>query len=184
MPRQATGPRDTAQRPVGRTSRSAQTRDSNRRLSIRPAINDAVRSGLYIDPAVWPRGYTYRWIRVGVNGAVDNKNWSVKTRAGWKPVPRDRHPDLFPSLPMPGSNTTTQDVIMYGDLCLCERPTKDVLRDKQRQADETVAANDCVKDYVDGGSPNVPRFDQSGPVEYGYSRERAVDFKEDDVADE
>lgn len=143
-------------------SRTASTRDADER----ELLADDMESALYIPRAEWPQGKTYRWVRAEAGGAADNKNWSQMTRVGWTPVPRERHKNRFPLITMPGQGDVSDGAIIYGGLILCERDSRLVDRDRQRQQAETRAQNDSISTYVEQGTNQYPRFNQSGPVEY------------------
>lgn len=118
---------------------------------------DSAQSPLYIAPERWPDGMALRWVRLEAGNAPDTKNWSKMTRVGWTPVKRDDYDDLFPSVDMPGVGDTSHGVIIYGGLCLCQRPMQYVLRDKKRQENETLLQGQAIQSYVEGGNPNAPR---------------------------
>lgn len=118
---------------------------------------DELQSPLYIAPDRWPDGMTLRWVRLDAGNAPDTKNWGKMTRVGWRPVPRAMYEDLFPTIDMPGVGDTSGGHIIFGGLCLCQRPTQQVLRDKARQERETMLQGESIKTYVEGGNPNFPR---------------------------
>lgn len=160
-------PRKSTRRTNDRDSRATETRESEDRFADEHELMaDQPESPLYVDPKDIPHGKTYRWVRIEAQGAADNKNWAQMTRAGWSPVPRSRHEDRFPVTPMPGMGDTSDGTIIFGGLCLCERDTRLVMRDKKRQEQETLAANESIQGYVEGGNAAIPRFNQSGPVQY------------------
>lgn len=159
-----------------RESRAAEGRSQDARSTeSREAFTDDSESALFIPREEWPEDMTYRWVRIEAEGARDNKNWSQMSRVGWRPVPRDRHADRFPFVALPGQPDPMETVIMYGGLMLCERPTRLVIQDRQRQQQRTQDAQNSISDYVEGGNSIIPRFNQSGPVEY--ARQNAA-FKE------
>lgn len=140
-------------------------------------FSDTLASPLYIPPDRWPQDQTLRWIRIEAGNAADNANWSKMTRLGWTPVKRSVYADLFPTVPMPGQGDVTEGSIVFGGLCLCQRPTRLVMRDKAAQEKATREAGRTIESYVEGGTANAPRFNQSGPTEYQRSRGPAQ-FKE------
>lgn len=153
--------------PRDSSSRSAETREAQGRDSDeRELLTDDMESALYVPRSEWPDGKTYRWVRIESNGAADNKNWSQMTRVGWSPVPRARHEKRFPMVPMPGQGDISEGSIIYGGLILCERDTRLVKRDREKQQAETRAQNDSIQTYVEQGTSQFPRFNQSGAVEY------------------
>lgn len=155
-------------------------RDQDREMFEQQMFSDGKESALYIPREDWPEGFALRWIRVEAANAPDHTNWSAKTRMGWSPVLRGKYPRLdarFPSVPMPGMEAQQNQAIIFGGLCLCLRDMRLEKRDKLLQQKETAEAQKTIETYVEGGSAAVPRFNQSGPVQY----ERAVapvQFKE------
>lgn len=146
----------------------------------REMFTDAVESPLYIPREDWPKDMAVRWVSIEAGGAPDSRNWSVKTSAGWTPVLREHNPKIdarFPVIPMPGREESCGGTIVYGGLCLCQRPMRDVLRDKKRQERATQDAGRTVETYVEGGNSNIPRFNQSSPVQYERGV-RPAQFKE------
>ncbi len=139
---------------------------------------DAAESPLYIPQAEWPEGMALRWIRIEAGNAPDNTNWAKMSRIGWSPVPRAMFARRFPATPLPGMGETASDqVIVFGGLCLCQRPEHLVLRDKARQEQVTQEAGRTVETYVEGGNSNFPRFNQSQPVQFERGV-RPAQFKE------
>lgn len=140
---------------------------------------DEVTSPFHIPREEWPDGLALRWISVEVRGAPDNRNWSVKTAAHWVPVARGKYPRVdarIPYVPLPGSDKVLSQNIIYGGLCLCERDIRYTRRDKRKQEKATEDAGRVIDTYVEGGNANVPRFNQSGPLQY--ERGRPAEFKE------
>lgn len=89
-----------------------------------------------------PPGIDYAWIRIAVRG---NEEWSElheMMAAGWRPVPHERHANLFPS---------TEDKRLSPDACilkqgqlLVERPmsfTIEAREEQRRAANEQYARN-------------------------------------------
>ena len=64
-------------------------------------------------------GYAYRWIRVGLQGTSDPRNYSAKLREGWEPVKIEEQPQ-FQLLVDEGSRF--KDGIEVGGLLLCKTP--------------------------------------------------------------
>ncbi len=140
---------------------------------------DAAESPLHIPPEEWPEGMTLRWIRIEAGNAADNTNWAKMSRIGWSPVPRKMFAKRFPSTPMPGADqSTTDQVIIFGGLCLCQRPRRLVERDRKRIEQDTADAGRTIETYVEGGNPNFPRKD-FGSSNVQYERGvRPAQFKE------
>lgn len=161
-----------------RKPRSSETRESEGRAAKqRPVPQSAHQSRYYIPPHVIPKGMTYAWVAVSFDnaGTPNADNWHRKYRKGWRPVPRERHSDLFPPVPNIGFGDDTDDMIKEGGQILCERPTRDVMED--RKANERAA-----KQQMDGvnwtqgpnQNPFMPRFDESSKTEFTHQAE----FKE------
>lgn len=152
------------------------SREPERDQYENPMFADAAESPLHIPESEWREGYAWRWIRVEAANMADNTNWAKMSRIGWSPVPRDLVAARFPSTPMPGTTaTSTEQVVIFGGLCLCERPSHLVERDKKRQEQATQDAGRTIESYVEGGNANFPRFNQSQPVQIEHGR---AQFKE------
>jgi hypothetical protein len=83
---------------MGRKPRNSETRESTTRTAeSRSAMRTTHQSRFYIPPEVIPKTMTYAWVAITFdNAGTQNKdNWNQKYRAGWTPVPRDRHPGCF-----------------------------------------------------------------------------------------
>lgn len=151
-------------------------RDESRENFEQPMFADSAESPLHIPRDEWPQDMALRWIRIEAGNAPDNTNWAKMARIGWSPVPRSMFGKRFPSTPMPGMDATATDqVIVFGGLCLCQRPIHLVERDKKRQEQATAEAGRTIETYVEGGNSMVPRFNQSGPVQVERGR---AQFKE------
>ena len=140
---------------------------------------DVAQNPFHIPREEWPDGLAMRWISIEVTGAPDSRNWSLKTTAGWTPVQRGKYERIdrrYPYVAMPGSGSTSDQNIIFGGLCLCQRDIRLTLRDAQRQARVTEEAGRTIESYVEGGNASVPRFNQSSPIQY--ERGRAAAFKD------
>lgn len=166
--------------PRGRP-RSAETRDATSRAATEREVPKTVHtSRYYIPPEKIPKNMTYAWVAVAFDntGTPNADNWRKKYRNGWRPVPRDRHPELFPSVPNIGFGDDTDDMIKEGGQILCERPTKDVLRDRKLVEDAAIQQMRGIN-WAQGPNQNpfaqtLPRFDQSSDIQFGH----AAEFKE------
>jgi len=165
---------------MGRKPRSSEARDSNTRAAeSRQEAKTTHQSRFYIPPNVIPRGVTYAWVAVAFDnaGTFNKDNWNNKFRAGWRPVPRDRHPELFPPVPNIGFGSDDDRYINEGGLILCEKPTVDVRRDRdalERLARQQMEGQKWTQ--AQGANPfaqTMPRFDES-KTEFGHSAQ----FKE------
>lgn len=67
-------------------------------------------------------GYSYRWIRVAINGEHDPRNISMKLREGWEPVLASEHPEIL-QLGGP-ENPRFADNVVIGGLMLCKAPVE------------------------------------------------------------
>lgn len=63
---------------------------------------------------------SYQWIQVSVRGSQDYSEYSKMQRAGWRPVPHDRHPKLFRAVNDPALSPDAC-IVVQGQL-LVERP--------------------------------------------------------------
>lgn len=146
-------------------SRSAKTRGAESRASSERSVPKTVHtSRFYIPTSVIPAGMTYAWVAVAHDstGTPNADNWRNKFRNGWRPVPRDRHPDLFPPVPNIGFGDDTDDVIKEGGQILCEKPTADVQKDQADNAARAKQQMDGINwTQAPGQNPFLPRFDNS-----------------------
>lgn len=163
---------------MGRKPRSAETRESESRVASQRAVPSSAHTSRYHIPLhVIPKGMTYAWVAVAHDnaGTPNQDNWQRKYRKGWRPVPRDRHPDLFPPVPNVGFGEDTDGFIKEGGQILCERPTADVVADKKALERAAKAQMDGVN-WTQGPNQNpfMPRFDESSKTEFAHQAE----FKE------
>jgi hypothetical protein len=128
---------------------------------------------------------TLRWVAFEVEGAVNNMNWSKRIRDGWVPCKRADYGDLFPSLPIPGHSAANDESIIFGGLCLCQRQTRDVIRDRKYIESETAAQMSSFKDYVEERGVGTARVLQNDTdvTLGGVNRDKSAEFKEDSVAE-
>jgi hypothetical protein len=77
-------------------------------------------------------GYTYRWIRISLNGNADPRNISAKLREGWEPVKLEEQPQ-FQMLIDP--NSRFKDNIEVGGLLLCKIP-EEFMKQRAKYFDE------------------------------------------------
>ena len=98
---------------------------------------------------------------------------------GWRPVPRSRHPELFPAVPNIGFGNDDNDIIQEGGQVLCEKPTKDVNAAKVENERKSIEQMNGIS-WTQGAGQNpfaqtMPRVDLgSTQTEFGHSAE----FKE------
>ncbi len=148
-------------RPRRDDSRAAESRKAD----LREMPTAGYESALYIPQAIVPHGFTYRWIRLSTLNEPDHGNWSKRTRQGWKPVPRERHIDIYPYIPMPGHNTES-NAIINGGLILCEIPTHILKAAKRHQEQETADQMNSIA-WTTEGLNGAPTINESGRAQHG-----------------
>lgn len=159
-------------KPRHQESRAAESRKAD----LRAMPRSAYESRLYIPPNIIPKGMTYSWVRVASLNQPDNNNWRDKIARGWKPVPRERHVDRFPHIPLPG----IQDDATYinnGDLILCEKPTREVAADKRAQQQETWEQMNAVSFSLEGAHA-APTLNESSKVNFERVVAKPAEFQE------
>jgi hypothetical protein len=104
-------------------------------------------------------GYAYRWIRVGLQGSADPRNYSAKLREGWEPVKIEEQPQ-FQLLVDEGSRF--KDCIEVGGLLLCKTPLEFV---EQRNNHYLKQSEDQIKSVDNNlmrqNDPRMPLFKES-----------------------
>ena len=104
-------------------------------------------------------GYAYRWIRVGLQGSADPRNYSAKLREGWEPVKIEEQPQ-FQLLVDEGSRF--KDGIEVGGLLLCKTPLEFV---EQRNNHYLKQSEDQIKSVDNNlmrqNDPRMPLFKES-----------------------
>ena len=104
-------------------------------------------------------GYAYRWIRVGLQGNADPRNYSAKLREGWEPVKIEEQP-AFQLLVDEGSRF--KDGIEVGGLLLCKTPLEFV---DQRNNHYLKQSEDQIKSVDNNlmrqNDPRMPLFKES-----------------------
>lgn len=150
---------------MGRLRREESRAADSRKADMREMPSAGYESALYVPPEVVPHGMTYRWLRLSTLNEPDHGNWSKKTRQGWKPVPRDRHLDIWPYIPMPG-HSTDSEVIVNGGLILCEIATHKVKEAKDRQEADTADQMEAIA-WTTEGLQGAPTINESGRVQRG-----------------
>jgi hypothetical protein len=113
-----------------------------------------------IHPSMIPDGWSYEWKTNTVLGAK-NRAYEVSiARAGWEPVPANRHPELMPA------NWTGNSIEMDG-MILMERPkeitdearmsearaARDQVRTKEEQVQQMPAGPSSPFDISNSGKP-------------------------------
>jgi hypothetical protein len=103
-------------------------------------------------------GYTYKWIRVSVNGQRDPKNISAKLKEGWEPVRIEEQPrfKLFTD-----TNSSFKDGIEIGGLLLCKMPTDFKDQRFAYHAKKTKDQMESVNNhYLRENDPRMPVFSE------------------------
>jgi hypothetical protein len=104
-------------------------------------------------------GYAYRWIRVGLQGTSDPRNYSAKLREGWEPVKIEEQPQ-FQLLVDEGSRF--KDGIEVGGLLLCKTPLEFVEQRNNhylKQSEDQILSVDS--NLMRQNDPRMPLFKES-----------------------
>ncbi|MGB5832591.1 MAG: hypothetical protein WBG92_11455 [Thiohalocapsa sp.] len=102
-----------------RLPRAAETRAANPQRPGRPAMWEP--QGKLAQAEVPARdGFKQRWIRAAQAGAADDENLYKAAQNGWVPRQADTIPEHFAVQRV--SDRTFGNVVMAGDMILCERP--------------------------------------------------------------
>jgi hypothetical protein len=103
-------------------------------------------------------GFTYRWIRVSMNGQADPRNISSKLREGWEIVTIEEQPK-FKLLVDP--NGRFKENIEIGGLLLCKTPTEFVEQRAAYYAKQTQDQTDAVdNNLMRQSDPRMPLFNE------------------------
>jgi hypothetical protein len=101
-------------------------------------------------------GYTYRWVRVSIQGKPDQPNLSSKLREGWEPVRIEEQPQFKMMI---DPNSRFKDNIEVAGLLLCKIPEefmaqrKSYYETKNREQIESVNNN-----FMRDNDPRMPLF--------------------------
>jgi hypothetical protein len=101
-------------------------------------------------------GYTYRWVRVSIQGKPDQPNLSAKLREGWEPVRIEEQPQFKMMI---DPNSRFKDNIEVAGLLLCKIPEefmaqrKSYYETKNRDQIESVNNN-----FMRENDPRMPLF--------------------------
>lgn len=101
-------------------------------------------------------GYTYRWVRVSIQGKSDQPNLSAKLREGWEPVGIEEQPQFKMMI---DPNSRFKDNIEVAGLLLCKIPEefmaqrKSYYETKNRDQIESVNNN-----FMRENDPRMPLF--------------------------
>jgi hypothetical protein len=163
-----------------RQSRTAETRNAvTRNASARRMPQTHYKSKLYIPPEIIPKDKVYKWVRISTLNEPDPNNWAEKNSNNWQPVPRDRHPELYPSIPIPGMADQQHKFITNGGLMLCEKPKKEVQQDYAELRRENLDAIRSVKWTGQGHDlEGAPKEDFGSDVGFERVTAEPTKFKE------
>jgi hypothetical protein len=101
-------------------------------------------------------GYTYRWVRVSIQGKSDQPNLSAKLREGWEPVRIEEQPQFKMMI---DPNSRFKDSIEVAGFLLCKIPEefmaqrKSYYETKNRDQIESVNNN-----FMRENDPRMPLF--------------------------
>lgn len=101
-------------------------------------------------------GYTYRWVRVSIQGKSDQPNLSAKLREGWEPVGIEEQPQFKMMI---DPNSRFKDNIEVAGLLLCKIPEefmaqrKSYYETKNHDQIESVNSN-----FMRENDPRMPLF--------------------------
>ena len=104
-------------------------------------------------------GYAYRWIRVGLQGSADPRNYSAKLREGWEPVKIEEQPQF--SL-LVDESSRFKDGVEVGGLLLCKTPLEFVEQRNNhylKQSENQILAVD--NNLMKQNDPRMPLFKES-----------------------
>ena len=111
-------------------------------------------------------GYSFRWIRVSTQGAVDATNVSSKLREGWEPVKAKDHPEITI---VAIEQDRFKDNIVIGGLMLCKAPYEMIAERNAYFEDQTAAQIRSVdNNFMRENDPRMPLFnDRKSKVTFG-----------------
>lgn len=101
-------------------------------------------------------GYTYRWVRVSIQGKSDQPNLSAKLREGWEPVGIEEQPQFKMMI---DPNSRFKDNIEVAGLLLCKIPEEFMAQRKSyyetKNRDQIESVNNNLMREND---PRMPLF--------------------------
>lgn len=142
-------------------TRNATSRNATRRAEPKTHY----QSALHIPRDKWKKGMEYAWVRMSTLNEPDPANVAKRWRAGWRPVPADRHPEYhLPDIPgMPRREDNT--IVNEGGLMLCEKEAYLVEEEREAMRQENMDAIEGIRwTGQDVFDRNMPRFDDSSEV--------------------
>ena len=104
-------------------------------------------------------GYAYRWIRVGLQGNADPRNYSAKLREGWEPVKIEEQPQFQLLV---DEDSRFKDGIEVGGLLLCKTPIEFVEQRNNhylKQSEDQILSVD--NNLMRQNDPRMPLFKES-----------------------
>ena len=104
-------------------------------------------------------GYAYRWIRVGLQGTSDPRNYSAKLREGWEPVKIEEQPQFQLLV---DESSRFKDGIEVGGLLLCKTPLEFVDQRNNhylKQSEDQIMSVD--NNLMRQNDPRMPLFKES-----------------------
>ena len=104
-------------------------------------------------------GYAYRWIRVGLQGTSDPRNYSAKLREGWEPVKIEEQPQFQLLV---DEQSRHKDCIEVGGLLLCKTPIEFVEQRNNhylKQSEDQILSVD--NNLMRQNDPRMPLFKES-----------------------
>lgn len=154
---------------MARTTRISQTRNAESRKSeVRKMPQTTWQTQTYIPPEIIPNGVKYRWVRKSVDNAPDHGNWAKAIREGYRPVPRDRHNDIWPFIAAPGI-VEDQNIIEIGGLVLCEI-AEQLVEDKREYLEQEAQEQMNAIAWSTEGLNGAPTVNESSKVTYGQTK--------------
>ncbi len=100
-------------------------------------------------------GYSFRWVRTGSRGTLDNKNISSRFREGWEPVNANDHPEL--KLVSDSHGKQFADGVEIGGLLLCKIDTAKVkARNEYFNARAEQQMQSVDNNYLRESDPRMP----------------------------
>lgn len=169
---------------AARASRMTESRAATSRKAEKREMPQTEWEGkLYVPLHEIPDDKVYAWIRVASQNQNDETNMGQKMRKGWKPVPRNRHPDAYPIFDIPGvssQQSTNAAVIIVGGQMLCEC---DKVAYKKRRVEIDRKNMSVLKgvQFAQGlKNQDTPVFDQSGDTKIEREVQVGPQFQEDE----
>lgn len=142
-------------------SRYSEGRASN----LRPTFNMLYKDKLYFPPELIPDGVKYMWVRISTYGKPDSGNSIKMSKAGWRAVPADRHPEYCVK-DILGNSISNNNHIEIEGLVLCERSIEECLREEREISEYTYKVTSQAPGLDVITDPSMPINNES---RFGYS---------------